>query len=152
MTYKFSLKPKGHIGCSDKRYELLRQRKIEILDNWLTGLQTRENKFVGLCISIEQYPDPVSRYVKFVDSGHVSANGTHLPNRPPNSSKIPGYISYIRTRLLDRQSNSYIFENRYYWYFPKSPMYSGSRNGTETCSTETEIRTDDVLKPIQSAN
>jgi hypothetical protein len=151
-TYKYSLKPEGHISCGDRRFELLGKTRVELLDKWLLGLQTRKGEFLGQCIGIEQYDVPVSQYVKLIDSGHVSTDGTHIPSRPPNFRETAGYISYVRTRIMDRQSNSFIFENRYYSYYPMSPKYSGSRHGKLTCNGLPDLKDSDVLHAVESQN
>lgn len=138
-VHRYSLKPDGHTSCLDDHRGQLK--------NWLAGLQKREKKFLGKCVSLDEYSKPESRYIELFDYGRVSREGKHLSQSPSDPLDYPGYIAYGRTQVIDTKLNKKIFENRFYWYYPRSRKYSGSPKGKFTCNGQTNLKSSEVLRP-----
>lgn len=138
-TYRFSLEAHGSPLCEMRTDRVTRVNRL--LDNW----KKTNSGFEDKCIGVNELTLPLSRYIKLGESGRVKLDGTHVVGHQPRWRSIPGYITFSRTQVLDRQTNKVMAESKFYFLLPFGAQYIDM--GQEQCDSADTWSITDIIKP-----
>ncbi len=138
-TYRFSLEEKGSPLCE------MRDDRVRRVNRLLEYWRKTNSGFEEKCIGVTKLSLPLSRYIKLGESGRVKLDGTHIAGHQANWRSIPGYISFSRTQVLDRQTNEVMAESKFYFLLPFGAQYIDL--GQEQCDSADTWSITDVIKP-----
>lgn len=143
-TYRFSLENQGNPACEGKDERSIKVNRT--LDYW----REKHSGFEGKCIGVTELSLPHSPYIKLAESGRVKLDSTHIVGHRPGWRSIPGYITFSRARVIDRQTNEVMAERKFYFLYPLGAQYIDF--ASKQCETLDTWKISDVIKPKLSTD